>query len=157
MKIAWVTPLFKSGDPEITTNYRPVSILNQLSKIFERLILVRLIEFLHENKIITKKQYGFLQGLSTKTALVEFHDRLLEDLDQKGTFGLGIFIDLAKAFDTVNHKILIQKLQLYGIQNSASDLLLSYLSNRHQYVPPPNLMRGSTGVYSWASVVPPVY
>ena len=90
--------------------------------------------FLRENNIITQAQYGFLKKLSTKNALVDFHEHVLKLLDENKMIGLGMFIDLAKAFDTVNHAILLEKLQLYGFQNQALALIASYLSNRTQIV-----------------------
>ena len=91
LKLARVAPLFKSGDPELAVNYRPVSILNQLSKIFERLILLQLSEYLYTNKIITNSQYGFLKKVSTKHALIDFHEKLINMLDQKVLFSLCIY------------------------------------------------------------------
>eukprot|EP00732_Lithocolla_globosa_P005511 Lithocolla_globosa_v1_NODE_5747_length_1190_cov_17.937500.p1 type:complete len:325 gc:universal NODE_5747_length_1190_cov_17.937500:982-8(-) len=134
LKPARVTPLFKKGDPFDRTNYRPVSILITLSKIFERLILNQMMEYMLQNNIITKSQYGFLQKISTKTALLNFHEELLQQLDKKDMVGLGIFIDLAKAFDTVNHEILLKKLEIYGVESLALKLISSYLSNRQQTV-----------------------
>jgi len=90
--------------------------------------------FLRENNIITQAQYGFLKKLSTKNALVDFHEHVLKLLDENKMIGLGMFIDLAKAFDTVNHAILLEKLQLYGFQNQALALIASYLSNRTHIV-----------------------
>jgi hypothetical protein len=134
LKHARVSPLFKKGDPFLTSNYRPVSVLLTLSKVFERIILNQLMQFLERNEIMSAAQYGFLKKVSTKTALVNFHEHVLSLLDNKGTVGLGVFIDLAKAFDTVNHTILLEKLALYGLQKNALALLASYLSNRTQVV-----------------------
>eukprot|EP00732_Lithocolla_globosa_P002292 Lithocolla_globosa_v1_NODE_1459_length_2559_cov_27.905351.p1 type:complete len:640 gc:universal NODE_1459_length_2559_cov_27.905351:511-2430(+) len=134
LKPARVTPIHKRDNPFEASNYRPISILTTLSKIFERIILNQLMVFMLENKIITNAQYGFLKKISTKTALLDFYEDLLQNLDKKDVFGLGVLIDLAKAFDTVNHKILLEKLAIYGVGGMALQLLSSYLLNRSQIV-----------------------
>eukprot|EP00732_Lithocolla_globosa_P000859 Lithocolla_globosa_v1_NODE_337_length_4409_cov_50.992421.p1 type:complete len:855 gc:universal NODE_337_length_4409_cov_50.992421:3132-568(-) len=134
LKLARVTPLYKKGNPFIESNYRPVSILNTLSKIFERQMLDQIMTFLVDNNIISKSQYGFLKKSSTSTALINFYEDLLHILDEKGMMGLGTLIDLAKAFDTVNHEILLDKLEIYGFGETSLALIKSYLSNRTQIV-----------------------
>eukprot|EP00732_Lithocolla_globosa_P000923 Lithocolla_globosa_v1_NODE_367_length_4285_cov_70.186525.p1 type:complete len:635 gc:universal NODE_367_length_4285_cov_70.186525:1647-3551(+) len=134
LKPARVTPVYKKQNPFTVSNYRPVSILITLSKIFEREMLNQMMIFLLDNNIISKRQYGFLKNTSTSTALINFYEELLQILDEKGMAGIGTLIDLSKAFDTVNHSILLSKLELYGIGGKSLDLLKSYLSNRTQIV-----------------------
>eukprot|EP00732_Lithocolla_globosa_P003825 Lithocolla_globosa_v1_NODE_3229_length_1726_cov_57.410533.p3 type:complete len:169 gc:universal NODE_3229_length_1726_cov_57.410533:612-1118(+) len=93
----------------------------------------QLVNFFHENKFFTSSQYGFLKNLNTNTALSDFFENLLHQLDQ-GMVGLGTLVDLAKAFDTVNHNILLEKLDLYGVGGKALQLIKSYLSQRSQIV-----------------------
>jgi exonuclease III len=133
LKIAKVIPLFKSGDPTKVTNYRPISLLPALSKIIEKCLSVRFTKFCEANNLIYKHQYGFLKGRSTKTALINIIDKLQKALDS-GKYAIGVFIDLCKAFDTVNHEILLIKLEKLGIRGVALDLFKSYLMNRKQYV-----------------------
>ena len=115
LKIANVVPIFKSDDETIFTNYRPVSVLPFFfSKIRERLIYKRLIEFINENGLLYKYQFGFHKGKSTSMALVTLIDKINEALD-KGECIIGVFLDFFKAFDIVDHGILLQKLELYGL------------------------------------------
>ena len=133
MKIAKIIPLFKSGDSSLCTNYRPVSLLPQFSKILEKLFNVRLVSFLNRNNIIYNGQYGFRKDHSTAMALLDLVEEITNAIDSKKTT-VGIFIDLKKPFDTVNHDILLQKLRIYGIRGQAISWLQSYLTNRKQYV-----------------------
>lgn len=133
LKIAKVTPVFKSGDLSSVENYRPISVLNNFSKIFENVISNRLIGFLDKHNIITPSQCGFRRGYSTSMALITFSDYLAQAKDNKEHV-ISIFVDLSKAFDTVDHKILAAKLYRYGIRGKPLDLLVSYLSNRRQSV-----------------------
>lgn len=133
LKIAKVTPIFKSGDPHDPSNYRPISTLSVLNKIFEQLLTKRLSNFFAENNVLYNFQYGFREGCGTSNAIVELVDDLISELDRKKIVG-GLFIDLKKAFDTINHEILLNKLDRYGIRGIANDLIKSYLSNRKQFV-----------------------
>ena len=133
LKIAKVIPIFKKGDPKITSNFRPISVLSCINKLFEKLISKRIYEFLEQHKILYEFQYGFRQGHSTTHALTEIVDKIKLGID-KNEITCGIFLDLSKAFDTVNHDILLHKLHHYGIQGPAHKLLKSYLTNRKQYV-----------------------
>jgi hypothetical protein len=114
MKIAKVIPVYKSGDPVLMTNYRPVSVLPLFSKILERLMYDRMISFININNLLYKYQFGFRTNYSTNMALVMLTDQILSALD-KGDTVIGVFLDLKKAFDTVNHEILLEKLNKYGI------------------------------------------
>ena len=111
MKKARVIPIFKnSGSEQIMKNYRPVSLLPAFSKILERIVYNRLFHYLVKNSILHPSQYGFQKGLSTEQAILELQDRLAEIVNQK-QLCVGIFMDLSKAFDTLDHKILFKKLQ----------------------------------------------
>ena len=130
--MAKVIPIFKKGDPTSVNNYRPISILSPINKIFEKIIYSRLINFVDKNQLLYKYQYGFRKNHSTEHALIELVDQIRLNMDKK-KMTCGIFIDLSKAFDTVNHDILLSKLENYGIRGNALDLLKSYLSDRKQY------------------------
>ena len=133
MKIAKVLPLFKANDVHNVTNYRPVSILPQLSKVLEKLYEKRLREFIARNNLLFDSQYGFRSKMSTSLALNELVDTILNALDND-KFCIGVFIDLKKAFDTVDHTLLIKKLKYYGVRGICSKFLDSYLRDRKQYV-----------------------
>ena len=132
LKVAKVIPIFKNGEECDPANYRPISILPILSKIVERLIYNRMLEHLNINSIITDKQFGFIKGLSTESAIIKMLNNLISDLD-KGKHVIGLFLDLSKAFDVISHEILTLKLKHYGFQSDTLALLKSYLSNRFQY------------------------
>lgn len=133
MKTAKVVPLFKSGDMHEFTNYRPVSILPQLSKILEKLFNDRLDKFINKHNLLYDSQYGFRRNYSTSLALTESMEIITDAIDQK-LYSVGIFIDLKKAFDTINHDILIEKLERYGIRGIVLQWVKSYLHKRSQYV-----------------------
>ena len=133
LKIARVIPVFKSGSQEILTNYRPISVLPIFSKVFEKCIYNRLLSFINECNILTSNQYGFREGHSTSHALINFIRNVTNAIDNEEAM-LGIFLDLSKAFDTLDHDILIYKLELYGIRGVVLDLFKSYLQNRYQFV-----------------------
>ena len=133
MKIARVVPLFKTGDLSLFINCRPVSFLPAFSKILERIVYNRLINFLNKFNILCNNQYGFRKNHSTAYALIQLYDKLSDAIDQ-GKVALGLFIDLCKAFDTVNHDILVSKLEFYGVRGVALQWFKSYLSCRTQFV-----------------------
>ena len=109
LKIARVTPLFKGGDPSNISNYRPISVLPCFSKILERIMYNRLYKYLTTEKLLYSKQFDFQTGLSTEHAIVKLVDQIHESFE-KDHYTLVVFIDLSKAFDTVDHTILIKKL-----------------------------------------------
>lgn len=133
LKVAKVIPLFKAGDRQCLNNYRPISILPCFSKILEKVIHNRILTHLNNNSIFYRHQYGFGKNHSTYMALVHLVDSVTTALD-KSNYTCSIFLDLSKAFDTVNHSILLAKLHKYGFQNIAFKWLQSYLSNRSQFV-----------------------
>ena len=133
LKCARVTPLFKSGNRNLMSNYRPISILPTLSKIFEKLIHVRIYQFLDDNQVLCSYQFGFRKTHSTVHAVQTAIHSVTKALDASYQC-MGIFIDFSKAFDTIRHNILLEKLYHYGGRGVAHDLISSYLSNRKQFV-----------------------
>ena len=134
LKIAKIIPLYKNkGQINDICNYRPISMLSVFSKIFEKLIQKQLTDFFDKTGAITSSQYGFRRRHSTLHALINATENLYQSIDKKH-HTIGIFIDFSKAFDTVNHTILLEKLEVYGIRGNILKLLNSYLSNRRQYV-----------------------
>ena len=133
LKIAKVIPIFKSDDPKIFSNYRPISLLPSISKLFERLVYNRLMVFIEKHSILHPNQYGFRKNYSTYMAAVNLSDLIASGLDNK-LCTVGIFIDLSKAFDTIDHNILLRKLYCYGIRGLSYDWFKSYLNNRSHYV-----------------------
>ena len=131
--MAKVTPVFKSGLNSNLNNYRPISVLPVFSKVLEKCIYNRLLNFLEKCNIINENQFGFRTGHSTSSALVEFLFKTLNALENKEIM-IGLFLDLSKAFDSLDHSILLQKLYLYGIRGTLWQWFKSYLSNRKQFV-----------------------
>jgi hypothetical protein len=135
LKIAKLIAIFKKQLDEekiIPGNYRPISLLSIIDKLLEKLMYSRLINFINKHKILYKYQFGFRKNHSTTLALIEITDNILQDLE-KGKCSAGIFIDFKKAFDTVDHKILISKLEHYGIRGPALQWLKSYITDRQQF------------------------
>ena len=133
LKVAKVVPIFKKDDDKLLENYRPISILPTISKIFERIIHNQIQDYFQCNNLLYNGQYGFRPRHSTELAALEMVDRLTQDLD-KNNIPLCVFLDLSKAFDTINHKILLDKLKYYGFSDLSLKLLASYLRNRKQFV-----------------------
>ena len=133
MKIANVVPIFKSGDDMVFSNYRPLSVLPVFSKLLERLMYNRLICFINDNKLLYDYQFGFQKVKSTYMAMVILIEKISEALD-RGDCVIGVFLDFSKAFDTVDHKIRLQKLEIYVIKNISLKWFESYLTERTQYV-----------------------
>ena len=132
-KVADVCPIYKKNDRTKCENYRPISLLSNISKLFERVMFNRPESFLRDSNILYNLQFGFRKNHSTNHALVNIVEDIHEALDSK-SFVCAVCIDLEKAFDTVNHQILLSKLYHYGIRGVANKWLSSYLSNRYQKV-----------------------
>ena len=133
LKYSKVVPIYKNSDTHDLNNYRPISILPIISKIFEKLFLIRLQQFLSQFEILSDSQHGFRKNHSTTTAAFQFLEKIYESFDKSDNV-LGLFIDLSKAFDLVNHLILLDKLYRMGIRGVAYEWIKSYLSNRKQRV-----------------------
>ena len=133
LKISKIVPLYKKDDDTNLSNYRPISLLPSISKIFEKVILEQLSTHLDNNNLIHKHQYGFKKHHSTEYAALHIVDYLNYELDLKNT-PINLYLDLSKAFDSLCHKFLFSKLQHYGICDVAINLMKSYLENRKQYV-----------------------
>ena len=133
LKIVRVTLIYKGKDSSDVSNYRPISVLPCFSKILEHIMYNRLYKYLIENNILYSKQFGFQNGHSTDHAVVQLVDQIIESFENN-KYTLGVFIDLSKAFDTVDHSILLKKLELYGITDRNHGWLKSHLSNRRQFV-----------------------
>ena len=133
MKIAKVTPIFKSGKKELLTNYRPISVLSCFSKILERIMYNRVYNYLNDNNLLFHKQFGFWKGHSTDHALIKLIDSIRDSFNQN-KYTLGVFIDWSKAFDAVDHNILIDKLNSYGVNNNSLKWFSSYITNRKQFI-----------------------
>ena len=132
MKISRVKPLYKKGDQTLMNNYRPISLLPAISKVFEGIIFSQLYSYFSANDLFTSSQYGFRKNHSTELAAIELIDRITNLLEHKKT-PFNIYIDLSKAFDTLDHRILLSKLQFYGVNNVSLILIENYLCNRKQF------------------------
>ena len=133
LKSSRTVPIFKSRDPKLCDNYQPISLVNTLSKILEKMVHVNLTNHLELNDLLYKHQYGFLRGRSTEQNLLHVVNFISNALNT-GNFCIGIFLDLKKAFDVCSHAILLKKLKKLGIEGTALDWFTSYLSNRKQRV-----------------------
>lgn len=133
LKIAQITPLHKSGPKNILNNYRPISVLSVMSKIYEKVIHKRLANFYETSTFLYNHQYGFRQNCNTGSAAMSLVQDLQMAID-RNRFAGSIFVDLCKAFDMVDHKILLAKLEMSGIRGIALKLLSSYMDKRIQFV-----------------------
>ena len=133
LKIAKVTPIFKSGAKDNVSNYRPISILPVFSKVLERIMYNKVYNHLSSKSLLYEKQFGFQRNNLTAHAILQL-TRDITSSFEKGEYTLEVFIDLSKAFDTIDHGILIKKLQYYGIDGTALEWFKGYLSNRKKYI-----------------------
>ena len=132
-KTAKVTALFKGGVESEVDNYRPISVLPVLNKVFEKILHNQLVDFLNSNNVLSSQQFGFRKKHSTSHAISCLFEKLASNYE-KGEMSAVLFIDLKSAFDTIDFDLLLKKLGFYGIRNNVLDLLQSYLSGRKQYV-----------------------
>ena len=128
-----MVPIHKSGSTTSLNNYRPISILSAINMLFEKLLYKRMYNYLTKFNILYKYQFGFRSGHSTNHALTEMTDNIKMAMNNQ-EFLCGIFIDLSKAFDTVPHNLLLDKMYHMGFRGITNKLFSSYLSNRLQYV-----------------------
>ena len=133
LKLARVVPVYKSGPKTEVSNYRPISLLTSFSNIYEKLMHNRIVNFMEANNSLHEMQYGFRSGRSCEHALLKAQSLLLDSLN-KNQVSLLLLIDFSKAFDLVDHSILLQKLQHYGIRGKAHNWFKSYLNGREQFV-----------------------
>lgn len=133
LKIAKVKPVYKKGSQEEVKNYRPISLLSVFSRIIEKVMHKRLVSFLTQHNIIVGNQHGFCKGKSTNTAIMNFLEKVYDCID-KAEMGIGLFLDLSKAFDLVDHTNMLEKLKSVGIRGVAHKWFSSYLKNRKQKV-----------------------
>ena len=133
LKTSKIIAIYKEGSKLECSNYRPISLLSNIDKILERLMYNRLYNFLEKKEIIFSLQFGFQQKYSTTHALIHLTDKIRTEID-KGNYVCGIFVDFQKAFDTVDHHILLKKLEYYGVREISNKWFASYLSNRKQFV-----------------------
>ena len=123
----------KKGDSSLLSNYRPISLLPTISKIFERIIYNQLYQYFNDNELLAEQQYGFRAQHSTEYAAIKLFDHISKEMDS-GNTPTALYIDLSKAFDTLSIDIILQKLKYYGVMGTELRLLTDYLTNRKQYV-----------------------
>ena len=133
LKTGCISPIFKKGDKNDIKNYRPICSLSPISKIFEKIIYTRMISFIDKNNIFSASQYGFRKNKSTEMALMQFIDFIHNGLTKKENVG-AIFMDLSKAFDVMDHNILMVKLEHYGFRGPFLDFLMTFVRNRKYFV-----------------------
>jgi len=150
LKYAIIRPLFKKGNKNVVSNYRPLSILTSFLKLFEKVMETRLLKHLTDHNILSKEQYGFRTKLKTDNATYQLTNEILNALNYNLLIG-GIFCDLDKSFDYVNHKILLCELEFCGITGNHYKLYKSYLTNRYQRTLLYN-ENGNITLSSWAKI-----
>ena len=133
LKKGCITPIFKTGNKNTISNYRPVCSLSPLSKIIEKVAYNKMIKFIDKYGILSKEQFGFRKNMGTDTALANYIESLLKGLNDK-KYTVSIFMDLSKAFDVLNHKILKSKLEHYGFRNDFLQFIMSFVENRRYFV-----------------------
>lgn len=152
LKIASVKPLHKKGSSTVVGNYRPIALCSAFAKVFEYGMLNRLLEFLNKHDVLADQQHGFRRLRSTATVLRCFYDKLIGSLEE-GQHPFGIYCDLSRAFDCVQHENLLGKLHDYGVRGVAAKWFASYLSGRSQFV---EIRYGSRELRTYKSKLLPV-
>lgn len=132
-KISKIIPIFKSGSRQDPGNYRPISIIPSLAKVFEKIICLRLSHYFESKQLLCNQQYGFRSNSSTQLAVLDLQNQITTAIDNHEV-SLTIFLDLARAFDSLEHRILLRKLDHYGIRGLPLKLISSFLQGRNQYV-----------------------
>jgi len=132
-KYAKVTPIFKNGSRLTVSNYRPISLLSVFSQMLEKLMCFRLSKYLNKHEILSNKQFGFREKHFTLHAILSITDQI-QNAIESNQYCCGVFLDLSKAFDTLDHNILLNKLSYYGIEGIAMSWFISYLRDRQQFV-----------------------
>jgi exonuclease III len=145
LKQSVIKPIFKKGDKYDIQNYRPISLLSVFSKVFEKCFLTRLLSFLNQFDILSKYQHGFRQNFSTESAIFHLVSGILDDIN-KNKKTAGIFLDLTKAFDCVDHAMLLHKLNKYGIRSNCFEFIKSYLLDRSQTVVMKTINKNNTEI-----------
>lgn len=143
LKIGKIIPVFKKGDKHSFANYRPITILPCFSKVLEKIVYNRMTSHLEKYELLNNNQYGFRARHSCEHALIDLHDKLLNNINNN-LHSFGIFLDLSKAFDLINHDILLYKLPFFGIRGTAWDWFFSYLNDRKQFT----VYKNSNSTYS---------
>ena len=133
LKVGCITPIFKGGEKDKVNNYRPVCSLSSLSKIIEKVIANRMVNFLEDSDILSKTQFGFRKNMGTETALLNYIDNIQNQLNNH-KYTISIFMDLSKAFDVINHEILKNKLDHYGFRGNFLNFLLNFIKDRTYFV-----------------------
>ena len=132
-KAAKVTPIFKSGSRSLPENYRPISVLPIVSKLLEKAAQQALKDYFENENLLSKSQHGFRKKHSMKTASIYICDSIRKEMNN-GKLTVAVYVDLSKAFDTIGHSVLLQKLSSYGMKDKEIEWLNSYLFNRKNYV-----------------------
>lgn len=132
-KLSVVTPIYKAGDKNDIGNYRPISVISNIAKIFEKCLRVRLTDFLRSTNVMSNNQFGFMEGKCTSDAMYELMSDIMRHVNG-GDKCIALFLDLAKAFDTVSHSILLQALEGCGVRGTVLEVFASYLTERAQHV-----------------------
>ena len=133
LKTGCITPVYKKGDKTDISNYRPICSLSPFSKIFERIVYIKMLNFIERYELFSNTQFGFRNNFSTESALLRFTDIVHQGLTLKQNVGT-VFMDLSKAFDVMDHDILESKLEHYGFRGVFLDFLMSFVRNRKYFV-----------------------
>ena len=147
LKTSSVVPIFKKGDPTQPGNYRPISITNTISKIFEKIIHRQMLHYFDTNNLFNDFQFGFTKSRSTAEALICLTEKIYQNLNSKLSSAL-LLLDFSKAFDSVNHEILLRKMELMGVKDLELKWFKSYLTNRLQFVKLGNLISNTARLKS---------